>query len=219
MKPRVALVGIGQSPREDLVPELLAEAGVAVDAREFGALDGMAAAEIDALGDGLQGYRLVSRLASGREVLLPRDWVARRLQQLLDRLDEEGFDLILLLCTGSFPELHSRTLLLEAGRLVDGMVAALAEGGRRVGILVPEAGQAANWRQRELGGVPCLASHASPYTDRRFAAAAGEVAAADLIVMHCMGYDRAMRREVARHSGRPVLLSRGVVAGALRELA
>src|SRR5437870_4872709 len=48
MTKRVAFVTIGQTPRSDLVPEILARIGVPIEAVEFGALDGMSAAEIAA---------------------------------------------------------------------------------------------------------------------------------------------------------------------------
>ena len=218
MKPRIAFVSIGQSPRIDVVPELLEESGVDAEVHEFGVLDGLSDAEIVALAPKDVGYRLVSRIRSGREVLLPRDWVAERLQEILDKIDEEPFDLVVLLCTGSFPELRCRTLIVEAGRVVDAMVDALAEGRRKVGVLVPDESQAQHWRSATVGGAPCVSSFASPYTGRRFSEAAREVAESEFIVMHCMGYNREMRSEVVRHSGKPVLLSRSVVAGTLRQL-
>ncbi len=218
MKPRVAFINIGQSPRNDVVPELLDESGVDVEVHEFGALDGYTEEQIIAMAPTDEGYRLVSRLRDGREVLLSRDWVAKRLQELLDRVDAEEYDLAVLLCTGSFPELHCRTLLVEAGRVVDAMVDALAEGRRRIGVLVPDKSQAQHWRGVTAGGAPCIASFASPYTDLRFRDAADEVAESEFIVMHCMGYNRAMRSEVAKQSGKPVLLSRSVVAGMIRQL-
>jgi len=64
-------------------------------------------------------------------------------------------------------------------------------------------------------------AHASPYSpsaEDRLDDAARELAATDFIVMHCMGYTDAMRRRVARVSGRPVLLARRLVAGAVTQL-
>jgi protein AroM len=61
-------------------------------------------------------------------------------------------------------------------------------------------------------------SHASPYSGDRFAEAARELSGSGLIVMHCMGYSEAMRARVAKHNRAPVLLSRRMVAGAIRQL-
>ena len=63
-----------------------------------------------------------------------------------------------------------------------------------------------------------MLAHASPYSDGRFEEAARELAKTDLIVMHCIGYDEAMRRRVAAVSGGPVLLARRLVASAVAEL-
>ena len=45
----IGLVTIGQSPRSDVVPDMAAILGPAVEIREAGALDGLARSEIDAL--------------------------------------------------------------------------------------------------------------------------------------------------------------------------
>ncbi len=219
MKPRVAFVNIGQTPRSDVVPEILDEVGVDLEAEEFGVLDSYSDEDIEGLADtpGVD-YWLVSRLRNGREARLPRSVVAKALQEILDEIGKGGYDAAVLLCTGSFPQLHCSIPTVEAGRVVDALVGALAEGRRQIGVLVPNESQVSHWNGSAIAGVPCVASHASPYTDRRFREASRDVADSDLIVMHCMGYDRAMRAEVAGHTGKPVILSRSVVAGALRQL-
>lgn len=214
---RIAFLTIGQSPRDDLVPDLVERIGGAVEAAEFGVLDGLSDAQIAELAPVSDDHCLVSRLRDGRETRLAKSWVEGALQAKLDEIDTQGFDLIVLLCTGCFPTLHSRTLMVEAGRVVDHFVAALDEGNRTVGVLLPSPDQIGAF-ERSAGGGRSIYAHASPYTDRRFSAAAHELAAADFVVMHCMGYDAAMRRQVADASGRPVVLSRSVVADAVRQL-
>jgi len=215
---RVAFITVGQSPRIDIMPEMLAEIGEGIEPVEFGLLDGFSRAEIAALAPKGEAYRIVSRLADGSEAVLAKDWVEARFQAMIDEVDAQGFDLIVLLCTGSFPSLRSRTMMVEAGRVVDHVVDALAMEGRTIGMMLPNAAQVGAFERSSAGRNPVVASHASPYTDRRFAAAAAELKDTDFVVMHCMGYDRAMRREVAEVSGRPVLLSRGAVAALVRQL-
>ncbi|MGH6943166.1 MAG: AroM family protein [Geminicoccaceae bacterium] len=215
---RVAFVTIGQSPRDDMVPEMLAQIGDGIEPVEFGLLDGLSRDEITRLEPTADDYRLVSLLHDGSEVVIAKAWAARRLQEVIDEIDGKGFDLIVLLCTGSFPLVRSRTLLVEAGRVVDHLIDALSEDGRVVGMMLPNARQVGAFERSSNGHAPIVASHASPYTDRRFADAVRELDQADLIVMHCMGYDLAMKAEVSRLSGKPVLLSRGVVAAAVQQL-
>jgi len=212
-----AFVTIGQSPRDDILPDLLPEAA-APAVRQVGVLDGLDDAEIAAGAPADEDEeRLCTRLADGREVVIAKRWTAQRLQVLVDALDAEDVDLIVLLCTGYFDGLKARTLLIEPQRLVDHTVDALAEGGRRVGVLVPLASQVPEFARRGGARWPVTVSHASPYAPGRFAEAAGELGDAELIVMHCMGYDEAMRREVAAAAGRPVLLARRLLAATVAQ--
>jgi protein AroM len=52
----------------------------------------------------------------------------------------------------------------------------------------------------------------------RLERATEELADSDMIVMHCMGYDEAMRARVAARTTRSVVLARRVVAGAIAQL-
>src|SRR5207248_7456922 len=97
MTKRVAFVTIGQTPRSDLVPEILARIGVPIEAVEFGALDGMSAAEIAAAAPRPGEASLATRLAGGGETVVAKEWAQGRLQQIFDRIDRERFDLLVLL--------------------------------------------------------------------------------------------------------------------------
>ena len=215
---RVAFITVGQSPRVDIMPEMLGWIGGGIEAVEMGLLDGMSPAEIAALEPTDGEHRIVSRLSGGGEAAMSQDWVERRFQAVINEVDGQGFDLIVLLCTGSFPTLVSRTLMVEAGRIVNHMVDALAEGGRTVGMMVPDPSQVTEFARSTDSDIKTISAHASPYSNQRFAAAVEDLGETDFIVMHCMGYDRSMRDQVAAVSGRPVLLSRGVVAAAIAQL-
>lgn len=215
---RVAFVTIGQTPRSDLVPEILAGVGTAIAAVEFGALDGMSAAEIAAAAPGPGEGSLATRLKDGGEAVVSKPWAERRLQQIFDRVDAEGFDLLVLLCTGHFPTLRSRTLMVEAQRVVDGFVDAMAVDTCRLGIMVPLARQIDEWHVRGGDARDVRLTHFSPYAGDRLERASDDLADRDMIVMHCMGYDEAMRARVAARTTRPVVLARRVVAGAIAQL-
>ena len=215
---RLAMVTIGQAPRLDMVPDLRAGLGEAkVEMVEFGALDDLSDAEIYALAPKDGEARLVSRLRDGREVALAKDRVEARLRTLIGGLDDQGFDAIVLLCTGHFEGMTLRTPLIESQIVVDETVAALAGSIGGLGILVPHREQFDSFHPIAAPGRRVRFSHASPYGEERFDEAGRELADTDLIVMHCMGYSEAMRREVAAASGRPVLLARQIVGGAIRE--
>ncbi len=188
---RVAFVTIGQSPREDVLDEILPLLGADIEVREYGVLDGMSAEEIGALAPKGEEDRLCTRLGDGSEVTTTKAWTLRRLQGLMDRLDGEAFDLVVLLCTGYFEGLVSKTPMVEAREVMDSAV------------------------RDQAGYRPALVTHASPYSDARLAAAGAELGQVDLIATHCMGYTEAMRETVADASGRPVLLARRLLAEAV----
>ncbi len=215
---RIAFVTIGQTPRVDLVPEIRAAIGSPVDVVERGALDGLTATEIAALAPSASQQRLVTRLADGGQAIVAKELIHGRLQVIFDELAREGIFCTVLLCTGLFPPFRVPNLFLEAQAIVDAAVAAIAAHAPAIGLMVPLKEQIAEFHFSPAANQRLIVSHASPYEPGRLEDAARELAGADLIVMHCMGYTEAMREVVARESGRPVLLARRLVAAAIAQL-
>lgn len=221
MATRVGMITIGQSPRVDVVPEILAQVRRPLEPVEAGALDGLDLAAVRALAPGPGDETLVTRMRDGAEVQVAKRHIAPRVQACIQRL-APSVEVLVLLCTGRFPEFHSPRPFLEPEVLVDRIVQSLAGPGGRVGVLVPGGAQveASRARTAEYGLVPTVVA-ASPYTRPE---AVGEAAAAfagtdvKLVVMHCIGYDQAMREAVRRAAGRPVLLARSLVGKVLDEM-
>jgi protein AroM len=218
--PRIAFVTIGQSPRVDLLPEILQRVGSPLDAVEFGALDDLSPADVAAMAPPPGEASLCTRMRDGSEVVIGKHATGQRLQALFDRLDADaqGFDAITLLCTGYFEHIGSRTLLIEAQRVVDATVDAFSLGCRHLGVMLPLARQVQEFHVQDSPERRVTATHYSPYSGNRLETAAAELAGCDLVVMHCMGYDEAMRARVAAQVDKPVLLARRIVAGALQQI-
>jgi protein AroM len=163
----------------------------------------------------------VSRLRDGTEVLLEADWAHHRVAQIVREIDDGRIDVFVVLCTGRFEGLAPRAILIAAGPVVDHGLAAIAESASSIGVLLPNEGQKASFRCEPAGNRRFVLSHVSPYspyTDDRWDAAARELAGADLVVMHCMGYTESMRRKLAEKMGKPVLLARRMVAAAVAQV-
>ncbi len=214
----VTFVTIGQTPRTDLVPELAARLPSGVRVEEVGALDGMDARAIAAHAPGTGDERLVTRLADGRQAVVSKAWMQRRLQEILDGREADPSAVVVLLCTGEFSGLRAPGLFLDAQHLVDHGVAALCSGMRRIGVILPLAEQEDEFHYRPGPEQELRTTFASPYEGDRFDAAGAELAGCDVIVMHCMGYTEEHRRRVAAASGRPVLLARRLVRSAVAQL-
>ncbi|MEM5426837.1 AroM family protein [Cupriavidus oxalaticus] len=220
--PRVAFVTIGHSPRTDVVPQMLADLGLPVAEEEFGILDDLDAEAIAALAPAGGEYHFASRLRDGSQAVMGKPVAEAMLARLMASLDDGRFDALVPLCTGTaLPPM--RTLVIEPQQVVDHLTVALARGCKRLGIVLPLEGQVDSFHLIEPVSCELRVTHASPYTDTvagtgRFAQAGETLRGCDLVVMHCMGYTEAMRAEVARHAGAPVLLSNRMVARLLGQV-
>jgi protein AroM len=221
---RIGMVTVGQAPRDDLVPFMTPIFTRAVEVLEAGALDGLGAAEIRALGPEPGEVGIAARLLDGSETLLSHRKILPRVQRCVNRLRAEGAELLVILCGADWTALRSDVLIVNPGRVFPAIIAALA-GGRRLGVIKPSAGQIEQaTRQFAEHGIEAMVTAASPYTGARrlddVRRAAQELARArvDLVWMTCVGMDEAMREVVCDVTGKPVVLARSILARVIDEL-
>ena len=153
----VHFLTIGQSPRPDVVPEILGmlgEAAQGIEAVEAGALDGLSRQEVRAGAPRDGEMPLVSRLRSGEEVIIGEDFVEERMSALLSRIP--GADVAAILCTGPFFGIAERPGLVKAGPIFDRTLREACSAGATVGMLIPEPA-----RRRTPGGGCRRAARAS----------------------------------------------------------
>jgi protein AroM len=168
----------------------------------------------------------VTRLRDGSEIRVGEADILAGVQRGVDALQERA-DVILLLCTGPFPRLRSRKPLLVPDRILLHFVRGVVDHPR-VGVLTPAEAQVpwqeARWRASLPETVEEIAVvSASPYGVAwreafRDPLARLAVHGPGLVVMDCLGYDRAMRAAVRATLGVPVVLARTVLARAAAEL-
>lgn len=219
---KVGAVTIGQSPREDVIQDLLPLMGGQVELIQAGALDGLTREDIQAFAPGPEDYVLISRLRDGSSVMFAERYILPRLQQCIDRLEKQGAELILFLCTGDFPGVfHSKVPLIFPCKVLNGLVPALA-GREKIAVVVPTPQQVAQsekkWKQyvRESIAIP-----ASPYGSQEELDAAARAVSemdVDLVVMDCIGYHTGMKERFRKLSGKQVILSRTLAVRAMMEL-
>ena len=216
----VGMVTIGQSPRDDTVPEMEKVLGPAIRVVQAGALDGLGRAEIAALAPGPADDALVTRLGDGTQVVVAKRAILDRLQRCLDRL-APAVDAAAVLCTGTFPRFRCTRPVLEPDRILLATAQAIFSGGT-LGVLSPleeqRAKTAAQFRtvsERQAIAV------ASPYADPGELVRAAEAlrrAGASLVVMNCMGYTQAMKALVRDVAAAPVLLPTSLLARVIAEV-
>lgn len=222
MKKHIGIVTIGQSPRSDVVPEIQAHLGDHVEVLEHGALDGLTLAEVKNYAPEPGMLPLVTRMRDGMEVIVAKEKLLPRLNEVMTALDGKGVDMILLLCNGDFPVFDTSCLVIEPQRLVDGCVAGLLREGHRLGVLVPVPEQESWVRQRLTAVSPNLTvAVASPYEGQKPLEAACQRLrndGCDVIVLYCMGFNRQLGAKVRSLCSTPVIVSSALVARIMGEL-
>lgn len=221
MAAKIGTITVGQSPRADIVPEIIDLLGD-ISLEERGALDGLTAAELQNLAPAAGDYVLVTRLRDGTSIRIAEKHILVRMQQHIDDLVARGVDGILLLCTGEFPPFKCPKPLLYPQLLLQHFVAGVV-GDRVVGIFTPDVSQVgqAGSRWQKYGIEKVLVEPASPYGDADKVAAAAvalKERGAELLVMDCIGYTRAMKNRAVALTGLPAVLPRTVAARAVAEL-
>ena len=219
---KIGMITIGQSPREDIVPEIKGILGEGMDVLEAGALDGLSLDQVRGFQPRKGDYILCTRMTDGTEVVIGKSFILQRMQEQINKLTRKGAEVILLLCTGKFPDFSSRRLLIEPQKIVDHAMFAFEGKDRRIGLMVPLQAQIeqAVKKYKSLKGVLSVQA-ASPYAQEdevTRAAKALRRSRPGLIVMHCMGYTQAMKDRVREITGVPVILARSLVGRTLKEL-
>jgi len=219
---KIGMITIGQSPRTDIVPEMMEVLGTDFEILEAGALDGLTLEEVKKFYPKRGDYILCTRMSDGTEVVVAKRFIISRVQGCIDLLTRNGSEVLLFLCTGKFPLFSSKRLFIESQKILDHFILAVHGENERIGLLIPLSDQIGQTRKKykRLKGKMIIEA-ASPYAQEdEVSLAAKEFMRADphVIVMHCMGYTKAMRKKVMEITGKPTVLARTLVARTLKEM-
>lgn len=222
MKRKIGAITIGQSPRKDVVGEMCEVLGENIEVLQAGALDGLTKEEILEFTPRDHDFVLVSKLNDGSSVKFGESYILPRLQKCVEKLEGEGAELIVFICTGKFPDIFkSKGLLLYPQTILHAVVPKLASRGK-IGVINPDQDQIKQcediWGQ-SVATVEAVAG--SPYGDIQEVIEAAEELKSrdvDVIVMDCIGYTVAMKNQVREITGKPVILPRTLVARVIREM-
>lgn len=222
MKKKLGAITVGQAPRDDVTVDLWDILGPDIELLERGALDGLTKADIEAFKPEPGDYILVSRLKTGESVMFAEKYILPRLQSCIDDLVREGCEMIAFFCTGDFPcAFESPVPLIFPNEILHGIVPALAPN-KQIVVITPSKEQVEQSQKKWQKLVK--AAHvvpASPYVGlEEVAQVAGKLKGLDfdLIVLDCIGYTSEMKKCVCEASQKPAILSRTILARALREL-
>lgn len=220
---KIGILTIGQSPRVDVIPDIVNVLGNEIEIIEHGILDNFTEEEaISTFYPEKNDTVLVSRLRTGREIKMAEDKVYTLVQEYISLMESENIHKVLLLCTGKFPDFKFNGILIKPFDIVHSVVKSLAND-RKIGLIVPNEDQICSstesWSET---GVDVLAKSASPYDEDTLKLMKVSERFKDedipFIVLDCMGYSVKMKKIVQERSGKPVILSRTIVARVIKEL-
>jgi len=218
---KIGLVTIGQSPRTDVTPIIKEVLGPEVELVEKGALDGLTREEIDMFAPAAGDYILVTRIRDGTSVKVARRYVFPRVQKCIEELEEMGADLTLLLCTGEFPEIKTKKLLINPDKLIANIVWGILNRGK-LAVVVPEKKQIPLLRRKwKNKGTSLVMTTANPYGKIKASKEAANFLAkqnVDLIILDCIGFTPKVKELFRRLTGKPVILPQTVIGRILKEL-
>ncbi|ELY2618158.1 AroM family protein [Cronobacter sakazakii] len=223
MRATLAILTIGVVPVSEILP-LLTEHFDEQHITHISLMGKLSRAEaMDDYGASGHEETIITMLADGEKATVSKAKTERALQSVIEVLDNQGYDVILLMSTQRFSGLRARNaILLEPERIIPPLVASIVDG-HQVGVIVPIPElmdiQAQKWQVLEN---PPLYALANPFygTEDELVGAGRDLLArgADVLLLDCLGFHQKHRDLLQKALDVPVLLSNVLVARLASEL-
>ncbi|EAB1942223.1 AroM family protein [Salmonella enterica] len=166
---------------------------------------------------------LLTLLNDNQIAHVSRQKVERDLQSVVEVLDNQGYDVIILMSTAAIKSMAARnSILLEPLRIIPPLVASIVDG-HQVGVIVPVAELlAAQEKKWQVLQMPPVYSLANPvHGSEQQLIDAGQALldqGADVIMLDCLGFHQHHRDILQQALDVPVLLSNVLIARLASEL-
>lgn len=99
---KIGAITIGQAPRTDVTADILHIFDDSLELVQAGGLDGLTKEQIAEFAPGKDDYVLVSRLTDGSSVIICRSSYFARLQDAINRMEDEWCSLIMMILYRQF---------------------------------------------------------------------------------------------------------------------
>lgn len=166
---------------------------------------------------------LLTLLNDNQIAHVSRQKVERDLQSVIEVLDNQGYDVIILMSTAAIKSMAARnSILLEPLRIIPPLVASIVDG-HQVGVIVPVAELLATQEKKwQVLQMPPVYSLANPvHGSEQQLIDAGQALldqGADVIMLDCLGFHQRHRDILQQALDVPVLLSNVLIARLASEL-
>ncbi|EAA0459531.1 AroM family protein [Salmonella enterica] len=166
---------------------------------------------------------LLTLLNDNQIAHVSRQKVERDLQSVVEVLDNQGYDVIILMSTAAIKSMAARnSILLEPLRIIPPLVASIVDG-HQVGVIVPVAellaAQEKKWQVLQMPPVYSLANPVHGSEQQLIDARQALLdQGADVIMLDCLGFHQRHRDILQQALDVPVLLSNVLIARLASEL-
>ncbi len=218
---KIGMLTIGQTPRDDLIPGLMDILGPGHEIIEAGALDGHTIDDVNRIDLNPDHYILVSRMRDGTEIKITKKYVIPLLQEQLDRLEDLGVRLTVVMCTGKFPQFRRRGLVVTPSEVLKGVISGSLKEGK-LAVVYPTEEQMP-YADRDFGGegVTIYADTVSPYEADDVKGLLDRLVKEepDLVFLNCFGFPYSIKKQVQDATGKPTIHSSALIARVIKELS
>jgi protein AroM len=144
------------------------------------------------------------------------------MQECVNRLEKEGCESMVLLCTGDFNYIKYRGILIEPGKICRGIINATLKDDGVLGVFSPIQRSDSEKKIKSDLGYDVVTVYSNPYDlpEEKIISAANEMKKfdVDMVYMNCLGYSLRHKKIVYQILKKPIILPRMVIAKVLDEL-
>ena len=221
---RIGAATPAQTPCIDILSdELTSILGNSVEIIQSGALDWIPDDQLDAYAPNQGEPSLITPLRDGSGTFrIAKERLFPQFQQSYDYLVEQGAQMIVMFCTGIFPDtLHAKVPIIYPSKILASLVPALSPRSK-IAVVEPDFfskdREAAYWN-----GVvgEAIMTNVSPYGEFEEIAETArklEDLDVDIIVLDCLGFTRRVKEIFVRETRKPVLLPRTIIARTVQNI-
>ena len=172
---------------------------------------------------GRRRVELESRLNPTPEapnIKITKKFAIPRMQKQLDKIENQGVRLTVVMCTGKFPQFDSKGLVVTPSEILKVVIeGSLKEG--KLAVVYPTKEQIPYAdRDFKRDNVEVYADSVSPYEPKDVEGLLKRLKneAPDLVFLNCFGFPISLKDQVKKVTGKPTIHSSSVVARVLKEL-
>ncbi|MFX0181870.1 MAG: AroM family protein [Candidatus Hodarchaeota archaeon] len=220
LKSKIGLLTIGQSPREDILPELIPLLSPNIEIVEVGLLDGLSFEKILELKPEITESQLVTRLNDGSQVQLSEEKISKLLPRTIHlMLTEKNVKAIGILCTHNFPKSNFSCPIIYPFDYLKFLVNNVLEI-RNLGVVIPSYDQI-GMTENKWGTEKIVVEAKSPYNESKSWRRVIQhfvQEKVEAIVLDCIGYKITDKLEMQNLISVPILLPSVVLVFAINQL-